>query len=76
MSVNLKTNCKNCVHEKVCRNNGMPELFKRRIENTNYDIGPNDDYGLDTISDRYHITIDISCNDFEKSVPVPRGAFK
>ena len=76
MSVNVKTNCKNCVHEKVCRNNGRPESFKRRMENTNYGKGPNDDYGLDTMSDSYHISIDISCNDFEKSVPVPRGAFK
>lgn len=25
MSVNLKTNCKNCVHEKVCKNHGKKE---------------------------------------------------
>ena len=71
MSVNLKTNCKNCVHEKVCRNNGRPESFKRRIENTNYGKGPNDDYGLDTMSNSYHISIDISCKDFEM-VMLPR----
>ena len=65
MSVNLKTNCEHCIHEKVCRNIGRPEAFKKRIENTNYGSGPNDDYGLDTMSDRYHIAIDISCNDFE-----------
>lgn len=71
MSVNLKTNCEHCVHEKVCRNNGRPESFKRKIENTNYGDGPNDDYGLDTMSNSYHITIDISCNDFE-AVMLPR----
>lgn len=76
MSVNLKTKCEECVHVKVCRNIGRPAAFKTRMENTDYSHGPNDDYGLDTMLDHYHIAIDISCKDFEKSVPVPRGAFK
>lgn len=71
MSVNLKTKCEECVHEKVCRNIGRPKIFKKCIENTQYGRGPNDDYGLDTMSDSYHISIDISCNDFEM-VMLPR----
>ena len=31
MSVNLKTACRDCVHEKVCRNVGRPEAFQMRL---------------------------------------------
>ena len=63
MSVNLKTNCKDCVHEKVCKNHGMAESFNERICGLIYGSGTNDGY------DYYHMKIDISCIDFEKKVP-------
>lgn len=74
MSVNLKTNCKNCVHEKVCKNHGKAELFNERICDLTYGSGPNDDYDWKTMSDCYRVQIDISCMDFEKRVPNPRKA--
>ena len=67
MSINLKTNCKDCVHKKVCKNHGMAESFNERICERICDLiygsGTNDDY------DYYHMEIDISCIDFEKKVP-------
>ena len=73
MSVNVKTYCRDCIHEKVCRNTGRPELFQQRLCDTNYGSGPNDDYGYDEVSDSYNISIDISCNDFDKRTPVTRS---
>lgn len=72
MSINLKQDCKDCVHEKVCRNIGRPEAFKKRIESMNYGNGPNDDYDFGTMSDHYHVKIDVSCKDFEKNIARPR----
>jgi len=75
MSVNLKTACRDCIHEKVCRNVGRPEAFRERLCNTNYGSGPNDDYGYDDMSDSYRISIDISCEDFEKRTSVARNRY-
>ena len=74
MSVNLKTNCKDCVHEKVCKNHGRAESFNERMCDLTYGSGTNDDYNWKTMSDHYHVQIDISCIDFEKRVPTPRKA--
>ena len=74
MSVNLKTNCKNCVHEKVCKNHGRAEWFNERMCDLTYGAGPNDDCDWKTMSDHYRVQIDISCMDFEKRVPTPRKA--
>lgn len=34
-----------------------------------------DDYDWNTMSDYYRVNIDISCLDFEKSIPIPRTVF-
>ena len=72
MGVNLKTNCKDCIHEKVCKNHGIAESFSKRLSDLNYGCGPNDDYDWGTMSDHYHVKIDISCSDFEKRIPIKR----
>lgn len=64
MSVTLQTSCKYCVHEKVCRNKGIPENIKERLCNANHGQGPNDDYDMDTMSDHYGIDIHIRCKDY------------
>ena len=53
--INLKTNCKNCVHEKVCKNHGKAELFNERICDLTYGSGTNDDYDWKTMSDCYRV---------------------
>lgn len=73
MSVNVKTACRDCIHENVCRNVSRPELFQKQLCDTNYGSGPNDDYGYDEMSDYYRINIDISCKDFIKRTPVTRS---
>lgn len=75
MSVNLKTDCKDCIHEKVCKNHNQTKYFADRLQRINYGDGPNDDYSWDTMSDHYHVNIDISCKDFEQAKPVPRTSF-
>lgn len=72
MSVNLKTKCEECTHAKVCRNKNQAKYFANKLKETNYGDGPNDDYDYDTMSEHYHVNIDIYCKDFEKVKPVPR----
>ena len=73
MGVNLKTNCKDCIHEKVCKNRGIAESFNKRLSELTYGCGPNDDYDWNTMSDCYHVKIDISCSDFERIIPVKKN---
>lgn len=73
--INLKTNCEDCVHAKVCKNRDNAKSFKNRLLENNYGLGPNDDYDWNTMSDYYRVNIDISCLDFEKSIPIPRTVF-
>ena len=72
MSVNLKTDCEKCTHKKVCKNHSAALTFANKLKEINYGLGPNDDYSYDTMSDHYHVNIDISCKDFEQVKPVPR----
>lgn len=74
MSVNLKTNCRDCIHEKVCKKRCYPKLFNERLGDLTYGSGPNDDYSWRTMSDYYRVQIDISCMDFEKRIPVSKKA--
>lgn len=67
--INVQTYCKDCVHKKVCRNGGQPELFRKKLSSLIYGTGPSDDYDWDTMSSHYGIKIDISCINFERVVP-------
>lgn len=72
--INLRTNCEECIHSKVCKNKNNPKTFCDKLKNLNYGTGPNDDYDWDTMSNHYNVKIDISCLDFEKKDrPVLRG---
>lgn len=73
--IKLNTKCDDCIHSKVCINKNQAKYFANRLSKINYGDGPNDDYDFDTMSDHYHVNIDISCRDYEKSVPKPRKAF-
>lgn len=70
--INLKTNCEECMHNKVCRNKNHAKYLCERLSDLTFGEGPNDDCDWNTISEHYHINIDISCKDFEKIRPVAR----
>ena len=65
MAVNLKTNCNNCIHANVCKNRGQAAIFEKKLKSINYGDGPiSADYDFGTMSNYYHVNIDISCNDY------------
>lgn len=76
--INLKTLCNECAHKNVCRNVDYPETYTNRLTNCNMDY-IEDTYDGDATffaaADRFDLTVDISCNNFEKVVPTPRKAF-
>lgn len=73
--IKLVTKCENCIHRNVCRNCDQPKYFADRLSKNNYGNGSNDDYDFVTMSEHYHVNIDISCEDYKQNVPKPRKAF-
>ena len=71
--ITVKENCNDCVHKDVCKNKGVPDMFSRKISETMFGYGPNDDYGIEYMSDHYCIGIDISCKNFRQDVAVRKG---
>ena len=65
--INLKTNCEECIHVKICKNKNNAKNFCERLSDLTYGSGPNDDYDWNTMSDHYNVNIDISCPDFKKT---------
>lgn len=65
--INLKTECKDCIHEKVCKNKGNPIWIKNKLAEMTLGSGPNDDYDWATMTDAYRVKIDISCSDYSRS---------
>lgn len=72
--IQLKTKCKDCIHEKVCRNVSIPDRLKSHIENVNYGGEQNRIYKLGDMTNNYHINIDVSCANFEMQRPVTKRA--
>ena len=72
--IKLKTDCKDCIHEKVCKNKDNAKHAMEKLNNTRYGNGPNDDYDWDIMMDTQHVNIEFSCPDFTGNVY--RGGFK
>lgn len=70
--INLKTNCEECIHNKVCRNKNRAKCLCERLSDLTFGEGLMMINDWDTRSEHYHINIDISCKDFEKIRPVAR----
>ena len=65
MSITLKTNCKECIHNKLCRHVNNAENLMNELKEKTYGEGPNDDYDWDTMSEHFHVNIEFSCPDFK-----------
>lgn len=68
--VTVKTDCNHCIHRNVCRNEGKVDSYAKKLRNTNFGKGPNDDYDWNTISESDHIDIEFSCKDYSKDASV------
>lgn len=69
----LRTDCDKCIHSKVCRNKNNPKNAMKKLANTTYGNGPNDDYGWDVMMKQEHVDVSFSCPDYEKQKPIPKG---
>ena len=62
--ITLKTKCKNCIHNKMCKNRDNAETDMNKLKNMNYGKGPNDDYTWEDISNSRNVNIVFSCPDY------------
>ena len=60
--INLKTNCEDCIHVKVCKNKDSSKRFLEKLTKVRDDC----DYDCENLSYQYNVNVDISCPDFEK----------
>lgn len=65
--ITLRTDCKDCIHEKVCRNKDNAKSAMERLKNMQYGKGPNDDYDWDTMMKHKNVDVMFSCPDYKKS---------
>lgn len=68
--IKLATDCKNCIHEKVCKNKNNALHAAEKLKKTTYGEGPNDDYDWDYIMEAEHVDITFSCPDFTSGVGI------
>lgn len=66
--IKLKTDCKDCIHEKVCKNKNNAKYDMEKLKNTMYGKGPNDDYYWYIMMEARHVDIEFSCPDFTSGV--------
>lgn len=66
--IKLSTDCKECIHEKVCKNKNNAKYAMEKLKGTTYGKGPNDDYDWDYMMKAKHVDISFSCPDFNSSV--------
>ena len=66
--ITLKTDCKDCVHAKICRNKDNAKHAMNKLMDTIYRDGPNDDYSWDIIMQHKNVNIEFSCPDFMKNI--------
>ena len=62
----LKTNCKDCLHNKMCRFKGNAESDFEKLAGTTYGDGVNDDYSWEIMLSSRHVNVTFSCADFLK----------
>ena len=71
--IKLKTDCKDCIHAKVCKNKDNAKNAMKKLNDTRYGDGPNDDYNWDIMMDFKHVDIEFSCPEFTSGVNIRRG---
>lgn len=70
--IKLKTDCKDCIHEKVCKNKNNAKHAMQRLNSSIYGKGPNDDYDWEYMMNALHVDIEFSCPDFSSNPAVRR----
>ena len=65
--IELITDCKDCVHNKVCRNRDNAKIATNKLKNMTYGDGPNDDYDWDIMMDHMKVHIRFYCDDFMRN---------
>lgn len=70
--IKLLTDCNKCLHNGVCKNRNNAENAMKKLKNTNYGCGPNDDYEWDMMSEHLSIIISFSCQNYEEKIPTPK----
>lgn len=70
--IKLKTDCKDCIHEKVCKNKNNAKYDMQRLNSSIYGKGPNDDYNWEYMMNARHVDIEFSCPDFSSNPAVRR----
>lgn len=71
--IKLKTDCKDCMHEKVCKNKNNAKYDMEKLKKSQYGRGPNDDYDWGFMMDARHVDIEFSCPDFTSGIGIRRG---
>lgn len=61
--INLKTNCEDCIHVKVCKNKDSSKRFLEKLTKVRDDC----DYDCENLSYQYNVNVDISCPNFRCS---------
>lgn len=66
--IKLSTECKDCIHEKVCSHKNNAKYAMEKLKSMRYGKGLNDDYDWDYMMEAKHVDILFSCPDFNSSV--------
>ena len=69
----LRTDSDKCIHSKVCRNKNNPKNAMKKLANTTYGNGPNDDYGWDVMMKSQNVDCSFSCPDYQERKSTPKG---
>lgn len=69
----LLTDCNKCIHKRMCKHYDHPKQVMEKLKSTTYGEGPNDDYGLDVMTDHEHVIVSYSCPDYQEQRPTPKG---
>lgn len=71
--IKLATDCKDCIHSKVCRNKDNAKSAMEKLKKMQFGKGPNDDYDWDTMMKVCNVNINFSCPDYVK-IALPIGS--
>lgn len=72
MAIVLKSDCKLCEHNKVCRYKDNAKNDAEKLKKMTYGPGPNNDYDWDTMSTNRNVKITFECPGYKENQPVWR----
>lgn len=66
--IKLKTDCSNCVHNKVCRHKDNAKKAMEKLKKQKYSNIPDDDYDWDAMMNLSNVDIEFSCPDYKNCI--------